>query len=60
MKDEMPSYDSTSPAPKDVKDTKMLEPGARENKERQSGDNVLKRWVGKHPNFGSLGAKGHP
>ena len=56
----MPSYDSTSPAPKDVKDTKMLEPGARENKERQSGDNVLKRWVGKHPNFGSLGAKGHP
>lgn len=54
------SYDDSPPAPKDVKETKMLEPGAREAQLRQSGSNELKRWKSKHKSFGALGAKGHP
>jgi len=43
---------------KDVKDTKMLEPGGREPAEFQSGENVLERDTRKHGPFGGLGARG--
>ena len=41
---------------KDVKETKMLEPGAKEP--YATGTNVIDRHTGKHKPFGKLGAKG--
>jgi len=52
------SFDASLPMGKDVKDTKMLEPGGREPAEFQSGENVLERDTRKHGPFGGLGARG--
>lgn len=43
-------------AAKDVKETKMLEPGAKEP--YATGTNNQERHMGKHKPFGKLGAKG--
>jgi len=50
------SYDSTPPAAKDVKETKMLEPGARETR-GIAGTNSLQRDTrkGKVPKPGARG-----
>ena len=52
------SYDSSTPITgKDVKSTKMLEPGAREP--YNTGKNTQDRDKTKHKPFGKLGLKGH-
>jgi hypothetical protein len=54
------SFDDEAPVPsKEVKDTAMLTPGAREK--NQTGTNSTKRHTsGKHKPFGKGGGKGHP
>lgn len=45
------------PKGKNVSATKMLSTTARET--NQTGKNVLKRFTGKMPGVGKLGARGH-
>ncbi len=54
------SYDGKPGAAKDVKETSMLMPGARESAKRTSGPppNHDRSKV-KHPAFGALGVRGH-
>lgn len=58
MKAPMTSYDGTPPAAKDVKDTKMLDTGARESASRTTGTPNYDRSKTKHGAFGALGCKG--
>ena len=51
-------FNDEPPMGKDVKDTSMLSPGAREK--NATGTNSQKRHTTTHPKFGKLGAKGHP
>lgn len=53
------SYDGKSAAAKDVKETAMLTPGARESTARQSGTPNYDRSKVKHGAFGALGVRGH-
>jgi hypothetical protein len=53
------SYDGKPGAAKDVKDTPMLEPGARESAKRTSGTPNYDRSKVKHGAFGALGVRGH-
>lgn len=55
----MTSYDGTPPAAKDVRDTKMLDTGARESASRTTGTPNYDRSKTKHKPFGMLGNKGH-
>lgn len=57
-KDSNMSFDAEYPTPKDVKDTKMLQPGAREPESFQVGSNDITRDVRKHGPFGGLGGRG--
>lgn len=54
------SYDGMPSAAKDVKETKMLDSGARESAKKTSGPppNYDRSKV-KHAAFGALGVKGH-
>jgi hypothetical protein len=54
----MTSYDGTPPAAKDVRDTKMLDTGARESASRTTGTPNYDRSKTKHKPFGMLGSKG--
>ena len=53
------SYDGKPGAAKDVKETAMLQPGARESSARTSGTPNYDRTKVKHKAFGALGVKGH-
>jgi hypothetical protein len=53
------SYGDTAPMPKDVKDTRMLEPGGRETRGQKENNN-LKRQVTPNKTPKSGGATGHP
>lgn len=54
------SYDGMPGAAKDVKDTKMLEPGARESAKKTTGPAPnYDRSTVKHKPFGGLGVRGH-
>jgi len=55
----MQSYDGAPKAAKDVKETKMLDTGARESASRTTGSPNNDRSVTKHKAFGALGSKGH-
>lgn len=55
----MESYDGMPPKAKDVKDTRMLDSGARESASRTSGTPNYDRSKTKHAAFGALGCKGH-
>lgn len=59
MKVPMQSYDGMPKAAKDVKETKMLDAGARESASRTTGSPNNDRSVTKHKAFGALGSKGH-
>ena len=53
------SYDGSPSGAKDVKETKMLEPGARESAKRTTGTPNYDRSTVKHGAFGGLGVRGH-
>jgi len=59
MKTAMDSYDGAPSKARDVKDTKMLEPGARESAKRTTGTPNNDRSTVKHKAFGALGVRGH-
>ena len=54
----MQSYDGMPKAAKDVKETKMLDTGARESASRVSGSPNYDRSNTKHKPFGELGSRG--
>lgn len=53
------SYDGKTGSAKDVSQTAMLEPGARESAKRTTGTPNYDRSKVKHGAFGALGVKGH-
>jgi len=54
------SYDGSPSGAKDVKETKMLEPGARESSSRTVGPTPnYDRSKTKHKPFGGLSVRGH-
>ena len=53
------NYDDMPPAAKDVKDTRMLEPGGRETRGLSSETNEIKRQVTKNKTPQKGGATGH-
>jgi len=53
------SYGDTAPEPKDVKNTRMLEPGGRETR-GQNEKNSLKRQTTTNKTPQKGGATGHP
>lgn len=53
------SYDGKPGSAKDVSQTAMLEPGARESVKRTTGTPNYDRSKVKHGAFGGLGVKGH-
>lgn len=55
----MSSYDGMPSKAKDVKETKMLDTGARESAKRTTGTPNNDRSTTKHKAFGALGNKGH-
>lgn len=59
MKTAMSSYDGMPSKAKDVKETKMLDTGARESAKRTTGTPNNDRSTTKHKAFGALGNKGH-
>ena len=54
----MMSYDGMPKAAKDVKETKMLDTGARESASRTTGSPNYDRSNTKHKPFGALGSRG--
>jgi hypothetical protein len=59
MKLPLQSYDGKPGAAKDVKDTAMLNPGAREHPMRTTGMPNNDRSKVKHKAYGQLGVRGH-
>jgi hypothetical protein len=53
------SYEGKAMAAKDVNQTAMLEPGARESVKRTTGMPNYDRSKVKHGAFGELGVRGH-